>query len=172
MKAAKSTIILIYFIFIAAYTFAEKDSKGFELPVKLWAYSDVTWLSHTQYHVHLYLELRNDDRTIPVALQNLVVDTWKGTKPEKMNQLWYANRPPIVIQPNSKQIVAEKSFYVNAYKRSKYWIRWHKFKAQTDRGIFESNFIAMPYSANATEEAPNWIKPANSGQKLPLEPKP
>ncbi len=165
-------ILAICLIFFASAIYGEKNKDGFELPVKLWAYADVTWLAHCQYHVHLYLEIINDDRKIPLVLKRLTADTWHGTQPATKDTEWYSNRAPITIPPNSKRIVAERSFYVNEKKRAQYWIRWTKFKAETNRGNFESNFVATPFSRSHPEEAPNWIKPAQSTIKLPINEKP
>lgn len=165
-------ICMLLSLSITSILYAEKGKDGFELPVKLWAYADVTWLSHCQYHVHLYLEIINNDRTIPLVLNKLTADTWHNTQYATKDVEWYKNRAPITIMPNCKRIVAERSFYVNEKKRAQYWIRWTKFKAQTNRGLFESNFVATPFSRSHPEDAPNWIKPAQSTIKLPINEKP
>ncbi len=114
------------------------------VPVRVVAVADVEDLRHGRYAVREYLEVYNDDYSRTLEVLRVTADTWVGQKRDLEQENWKSDPDSIFIPPASVVRVAERQRIVAGLPLRNWWVRWLKFTVVTDRGTFESNFIASP----------------------------
>lgn len=114
------------------------------VPVRVVAVADVEDLRHGRYAVREYLEVYNDDYSRVLEVSRVTADSWVGQKRDLEQENWKSDPDPIFIPPASNVRVAERQRIVAGLPLRNWWVRWLKFTVVTDRGTFESNFIASP----------------------------
>ena len=145
MKNVLFILCLFCFYLCTAFT----ECLGAYPPlIRAHAFADVMRLEKGQYFVSIFLEIHNDDNRIPLIIESVTADSWRGTRKATVGENWFESPQPIVLMQNAKQKIVSRSFYVNKGFSANYWVRWLKFKIKTNRGVFESNYVSSPYSAN------------------------
>ena len=133
---------LMFFLFICNSLIAE---KAYDLPLRFVARADTHRLYYNYYSVRECLDIYNDDNLKPLVVTGVTASTWRGHKKDVMDDDWFAERRPVTIQPGAVyRIVERKRVVIGMFKRD-WWVRWLKFKVVTNRGEFESNFVASPF---------------------------
>lgn len=105
---------------------------------------DVLDLGAGRYAVHEFLDLHNDDWRFSVLVLRITADTWVGHKKDLQGENWMESEQPLEVPSASVVRIAERQRIVEGYPRPNWWVRWLRFKVQTDKGDFESDSISSP----------------------------
>ena len=114
------------------------------VPVRAVAGADVETLSPGGYLIREYLDIHNDDGVKAVQVRNVKADTWIGHRPDRRDEAWNDQPLPITVLPDSTVRVAERQRRIAGPPRRDWWIRWVRFRVETDRGEIVSNFVDSP----------------------------
>lgn len=122
------------------------------------ASSDVLNLGLGKYIIHEFLDLYNDHNYITVEVRGISADTWNGHRAIAKGENWFNRKENIQVEPGETARIAEREQIVEGVPHMNWWIRWVRFTAYTDKGIFQSNFVSTPYK-----------RPGRQTTILPLE---
>jgi hypothetical protein len=123
------------------------QARSYALPVRVKAISDVLELEYGKYAVRECLEVYNDDYNIPLIITKVTADSWRGHQKQLVNEVWLSENEALEILPGDVKRVVERKRIVNGRKGRNWWVRWLKFRINTNRGNFCSNSIASPFKA-------------------------
>ncbi len=140
LKVRGSLICLLLFAATGAVS-----AQTYDLPVRVIARADVLRLYYNHYSIRECLDVYNDDNRKPLIISGVTADTWRGHQKDTMGEDWFANRVPVTIKPGSVLRVVERKRVVIGMIKRDWWVRWIKFRITTNRGEFESNFVASPF---------------------------
>lgn len=143
----------------AAETWHEPFPTTPPVPVRAVAAADNLDLGDGRFVVHEYLDVYNDDFRLPLEVRRVTANTWVGHRLDARDESWLEDKDPIVVPPAQIRRVAERQRLVAGRPLRNWWVRWIKFRIQTDRGNFESNFISSP------------LRPPGKVEKIKLQPK-
>ena len=114
------------------------------VPVRVVAGADVEVLRFGQHAIREYLDVYNDDGVKFLEVRKVTADTWIGHRKDRQGEEWSDQPFPIMIAPNSIFRVAERQRQIEGLPLRNWWVRWLRFKVDTDRGVFTSNFADSP----------------------------
>ncbi|HNV72288.1 MAG TPA: hypothetical protein PKO06_21450 [Candidatus Ozemobacteraceae bacterium] len=114
------------------------------VPVRVVAVADVEDLRHGRYAVREFLDVYNDDYARTLEVTRVTADTWVGQKRDLEQENWKSDPESIFVPPATVARVAERQRIVAGLPLRNWWVRWLRFTVVTDRGTFQSNFIASP----------------------------
>ncbi len=138
-------VLFLVFLLFSDRSNTQLSAQPYDLPVRVIARADVHRLKYNEYSVRECLDIYNDDNRIPLIINAVTADTWRGHQKHVMGENWFENRAPLTIKPNSVYRVIERKRVVSGKMKRDWWVRWIKFKIGTSRGEFESNFVASPF---------------------------
>ena len=149
-----SLALLFMGLFISITTMGNAQ----QFPLRLIASADVLDLGYGKYVIREFLDLYNDHNYITVKVGNVTADTWNGHKIDQKGENWLDRKEPVLVEPGLTVRIAERERFVEGVPRMNWWVRWIRFTAYTDRGIFQSNYVSSPYK-----------RPGKSATVLPFE---
>ncbi len=138
-KSLQFLIIGCLFFFMGSGVYAQT------FPARLVGSADVLDLRYGKYVIREFADLYNEHNSITIEVRSVTADTWNGHKVDRKGEGWLDGKEPIIVGPGQTIRIAERERFVEGAPRMNWWIRWIRFTAYTDRGIFQSNFISSPY---------------------------
>ncbi len=121
-------------------------------PVRAIAVADNLDLGDGRFLIREYLDVHNDDFRLHLTVNNVTADTWTGHRPDAAGENWLENGEPIVIPPGQARRCAERQRQVAGRHVRNWRVRWIRFRIETDRGEFLSNFVSSPQRRPCTVE--------------------
>ena len=113
-------------------------------PVRAVAVADNENIGEGRFVVREYLDVHNDDSRLPLTIHDVTADTWTGHRPDAVGEKWLEGEEPIVIPPGQTRRCAERQRQVAGRPVRNWWVRWIRFRIESDRGEFLSNFVSSP----------------------------
>jgi len=143
-------------VLIAALASAETWHGPFptvpQPPVRAVAVADSLDLGDGRFIVREYLDVHNDDFRLPLVVSNVTADTWTGHRLDAAGEKWLENDEPLVIPPGQARRCAERQRQVAGRHVRNWRVRWIRFRIETDRGEFLSNFVSSPQRPSCAVE--------------------
>jgi len=152
---------------VLLFCFFPLCGSAFDPPVRLIGGADVLEASYGKYVVREYLDLYNDSFFDPVKVYSVTADTWIGHKRQQEGENWLDEEKGFLVATGTVQRIAERQRVVQGRLKPNWWVRWIRFKVQTDKGLFVSNFVASPLKPpglvseiNTAGELDPWVSPS------------